>query len=136
MQKQRLCLHAVAGSEVSVDEVLVAEVFHSPGNIGHELNQHLRWEVLQDNAERNKFCFCSLSNKADVYFLCNRGHQSPSCFKSEWSIPLLQILLMWKQYSSAPLCSWKLCMGVPILCMDLVLIRLVLPNFALQGLTV
>lgn len=31
-----------------MDEVLAAEVLHSSGNVSHELDQHLRWEVLQD----------------------------------------------------------------------------------------
>lgn len=31
-----------------MDEVFTAEVLHSSGNIGHELDQHLRREVLQD----------------------------------------------------------------------------------------
>jgi len=50
-----LCLHAVASGEVSVDEVLSAEVLHPSGNIGHELYQHLRWEVLQDGTETTGF---------------------------------------------------------------------------------
>ena len=49
-----MCLHAVASGEVSVDEVLAAEVLHPSGNIGHKLYQHLRREVLQDSTERER----------------------------------------------------------------------------------
>ena len=45
---ERLRLHAVSGSKVSVDEVFAAEVLHSSGNVSHKLYQHLRREVLQD----------------------------------------------------------------------------------------
>ena len=37
-----------------MDEVLVAEVVHSSGDIGHELYQHLRREILQDKTERKE----------------------------------------------------------------------------------
>lgn len=35
-----------------MDKVLVAEVFHSTGNVGHKLDEHLRGKVLQDNEKR------------------------------------------------------------------------------------
>ena len=47
-------LHAVTSSEVAVDEVLVAEVLHPPGNVGHELHQHLGGKVLQDRHGRSR----------------------------------------------------------------------------------
>lgn len=45
-------LHAVASSEVSVDEVLAAEVFHPSGDVCHKLYQHLRRQVLKDRKIR------------------------------------------------------------------------------------
>ena len=47
-------LHAVTSSEVAVDEVLVAEVLHSPRDVGHELYQHLGGKVLQDRQRRSR----------------------------------------------------------------------------------
>lgn len=45
--KRRFGLHAVTSSEVSVDEVLAAEVLHPSGDICHELHQHLRRQKLK-----------------------------------------------------------------------------------------
>lgn len=54
-------LHAVASCEVSMDEVLAAEVLHPSGNISHKLHQHLRREVLKrikDTGFELHFLFC------------------------------------------------------------------------------
>lgn len=76
------CLHAVASREVSVDEVLAAEVLHAAGNVGHKLHQHLRGEVLSGRAQRQE---------ADVEFLHSRGRHRLSCL---WTLADTNSLLL------------------------------------------
>lgn len=54
LKQQLKFSHAVSSRQVSVDEVLAAEVLHPPGNVRHELHQHLRREVLQDREKKQR----------------------------------------------------------------------------------
>lgn len=67
-------LHAVASCEVSVDEVLAAEVLHPSGNIGHKLHQHLWREVLKQTQALSYlfFSFPAEGSTAHVFEDCGQ----------------------------------------------------------------
>lgn len=123
IQKQRLCLHAVASCEVSVDEVLSAEVLHPSGNVSHELHQHLRREVLQDTVTEGdkQFILCTVGG--------SRVHLFMDVRRVWTECSLLHILTASsekKRFSTTVFWVFAELMDVSTFCRNLVFIRLLM----------
>lgn len=77
--KRGFGLHAVTSSEVSVDEVLAAEVLHPSSDICHKLHQHLRRKVLKDRKIKVSapILFCTVEG-APVFSFSGSGLSASS----------------------------------------------------------
>lgn len=47
-------LHAVAGCQVPVNEVLAAKILHSPCNVCHKFHQHLGRKILKKKEKKKE----------------------------------------------------------------------------------